>query len=90
LIFEHPPGFWIGKAGAGAICVEELKIICGGEWWNDIVVNVVVRGDIVVGDCVIGLSRIGEVVMQMQMQGEEMSEGAVFLRVEGRDGGISW
>ena len=43
LIFELPLGFSVGKAGAGAIYGEELKIISGGEWWNDILVSVEVR-----------------------------------------------
>jgi len=43
------------------------------------VVHVEVRGDTLVGDCGVGLTRIAEVVMEMQMQGEEISHGALSI-----------
>ena len=71
------------------ICGEELKIISARECWNDTVVHVEVREYTLVGDWGVGLTRIAQVVIEMQMQGEEISHSAPFLRVEAGDEGIS-
>ena len=63
-----PFGFSIAKAGAAAITgifVEELQNISSMEFWNDIAVLLKVRGDASFGDCLVGLTMVAVVVVEI-------------------------